>query len=498
MSIVRRIRWGRVFIALTLVLVASFLIFGRHHEDKSERVPSPREYNSDFWDQTIGGDQPLTEETWKTLDDPTRSDLGEKDARSAAAVAKDVLKADKTGVGRERWENYWSVDSKASTCSNFQIKAASAMKLPVGTDASYSKVLIAWEGDCSGGELEIGYIYERQSGDSWVPVREWEIPSYDKGEDTGPAAEPASWELKELTCGDTSKGEQAKIIVADAWDIMCKDASKEGVKLEVTSAYRNRQEQVALYKRAISFYGSEKEAARWVAPADENTCSSKHCSGTAINVDSAGLQWLNQIVGCNKDGAIVQSNKTCPAGQGTVRKMNLYGFAAPVSYVPTYLEFILPVEYEKANADCHPQGSNVPTMVAQIFRCRLEEAGLDTKSVDSVVAQALVVSRCESGWNPDAMAYGGRFRNEPNPISSKTYSQAGVFMLTSDEANYLIEGGYSNVSDPGANINAAASIWLLSGWERWGCATGNGELFEEGPVLPEYGGPALPQWAQTY
>jgi hypothetical protein len=71
-------------------------------------------------------------------------------------------------------------------------------------------------------------------------------------------------------------------------------------------------------------------------------------------------------------------------------------------------------------------------------------------------------------------------------------------MLTSGEATSLgLEP--STLTDPVVNANAAASLWLTSrSWERWGCATGHGEVFESGPVLPAYGGADLPAWSKEY
>jgi D-alanyl-D-alanine carboxypeptidase len=61
------------------------------------------------------------------------------------------------------------------------------------------------------------------------------------------------------------------------------DAAGDGVELDVTSGWRSREYQDHLLREAISEYGSEAEAARWVATAD----TSPHVSGDAIDIGEA-------------------------------------------------------------------------------------------------------------------------------------------------------------------------------------------------------------------
>ncbi len=69
------------------------------------------------------------------------------------------------------------------------------------------------------------------------------------------------------------------------------DAAAEGIELEVTSGWRSPEYQEQLLRDAISEYGSEAEAARWVATAD----TSLHVAGDAIDVGpSAAIGWFSE------------------------------------------------------------------------------------------------------------------------------------------------------------------------------------------------------------
>src|SRR5690606_3156156 len=69
------------------------------------------------------------------------------------------------------------------------------------------------------------------------------------------------------------------------------DAAIDGVDIQVTSGWRSREEQEALWHEALAEYGSEEEAARWVAPAD----ASAHVTGDAVDVGPTdAMSWLSQ------------------------------------------------------------------------------------------------------------------------------------------------------------------------------------------------------------
>ena len=68
------------------------------------------------------------------------------------------------------------------------------------------------------------------------------------------------------------------------------DAAAEGVEFFVNSGWRSPEYQDQLRHEAVSEYGSEEEAARWVATADK----SLHVSGDAVDIGPAdAAAWLS-------------------------------------------------------------------------------------------------------------------------------------------------------------------------------------------------------------
>jgi D-alanyl-D-alanine carboxypeptidase len=69
------------------------------------------------------------------------------------------------------------------------------------------------------------------------------------------------------------------------------DAADDGVEFYVNSGWRSPEYQNQLLREAISEYGSEEEAARWVATAD----TSVHVSGDAVDIGpSDATAWLSE------------------------------------------------------------------------------------------------------------------------------------------------------------------------------------------------------------
>ena len=69
------------------------------------------------------------------------------------------------------------------------------------------------------------------------------------------------------------------------------DAADDGVKFYVDSGWRSPEYQNQLLREAVSKYGSEKEAARWVATPN----TSAHVSGDAIDIgDFDATAWLSK------------------------------------------------------------------------------------------------------------------------------------------------------------------------------------------------------------
>lgn len=69
------------------------------------------------------------------------------------------------------------------------------------------------------------------------------------------------------------------------------DAAGGGVELFVDSGWRSREYQEQLRRQAVAKYGSETQAARWVATADK----SLHVSGDAVDIGpSDAAAWLSE------------------------------------------------------------------------------------------------------------------------------------------------------------------------------------------------------------
>jgi hypothetical protein len=69
------------------------------------------------------------------------------------------------------------------------------------------------------------------------------------------------------------------------------DAADDGVEFYVNSGWRSPEYQNQLLREAVSKYGSEEEAARWVATAD----TSAHVSGDAVDIGSFdATAWLSE------------------------------------------------------------------------------------------------------------------------------------------------------------------------------------------------------------
>lgn len=68
------------------------------------------------------------------------------------------------------------------------------------------------------------------------------------------------------------------------------DAANDGVELRVNSGWRSARYQEQLFRAAVSEYGSEEEAARWVS----TPATSAHVTGDAVDVGPAdATTWLS-------------------------------------------------------------------------------------------------------------------------------------------------------------------------------------------------------------
>jgi D-alanyl-D-alanine carboxypeptidase len=69
------------------------------------------------------------------------------------------------------------------------------------------------------------------------------------------------------------------------------DAADDGIEFYVKSGWRSPEYQERLFREAVSKYGSEAEAARWVATPN----TSAHVSGDAVDIGPSGAAaWLSE------------------------------------------------------------------------------------------------------------------------------------------------------------------------------------------------------------
>jgi zinc D-Ala-D-Ala carboxypeptidase len=68
------------------------------------------------------------------------------------------------------------------------------------------------------------------------------------------------------------------------------DAADDGVEFSINSGWRSSGRQEKLLQKAVAKYGSEAEAARWVASPE----TSPHVSGDAVDMGSDATAWLSE------------------------------------------------------------------------------------------------------------------------------------------------------------------------------------------------------------
>lgn len=348
---------------------------------------------------------------------------------------------------------------------------------------------------------------ERRGGGTGVAVRRSPNPGA-----------PAPHELKNFsTCGVAGNARyEARILTVNLFEEMCQAALRDGVRLQINSAYRSPARQGQLWQEALRKYGSVEAARKWVAPSDGRTCNSQHCSGIAIDVSQANgaHTWMHRPKGCATGDNVTLGSTSCGGGS-VVKQAQLYGFVIPMSWEPWHIEVGVTVDAGDGSpgsgpvdASCNPPRSyTVPQMIGAIWRCRLDQAGITGSTQRQIVAEAVVVAKCESGWNSSAVVFNGRYLNTPHPRTGMRYSAAGVFQFIRGSANTWVPGGYANVKDPVANIDGAARYFISNykrggrrvGWAPWACAAVN-DGFAKKSVLPGFpGGPSsLPSYAYQY
>ena len=69
------------------------------------------------------------------------------------------------------------------------------------------------------------------------------------------------------------------------------DASSKGVEIFITTGWRSERYQRILFEEAVTKFGSEAEARKWVKTPDD----SSHVHGNAVDLGPTdGLSWLSQ------------------------------------------------------------------------------------------------------------------------------------------------------------------------------------------------------------
>ncbi len=319
---------------------------------------------------------------------------------------------------------------------------------------------------------------------------------------------PEEWELEHFSaCGyATNADKTARVEVVLAFEQMCQAALADGVKLGIIYGYRSIELQSQLWESRISREmasgktRTEAEAAarKWVAPPGR----SQHNRGIAIDLntsrDAAVYKWIHTPVGCYSPPDALRLGVTdCNGNEEVVKRAQLYGFVLPLDHEPWHIELGITITPITAGlSDCNPNGGlSVPEMIGAIFRCRLDEAGYSPADRERIVAEAVVVAKCESGWHTDVIAYGGRYLHTPNPATGKYYSAKGVFQFIKTSAERWIPGGWANADDPVLNIDGAVRYYMWEreqgreGWQPWSCRN---------TYLPQYGGNSIPSWAYNY
>lgn len=330
---------------------------------------------------------------------------------------------------------------------------------------------------------------------------------------------PSPWQLKHFTsCGNPGNTQfQDRIETVDAFEQLCSAAQKQGINIRITSALRTPAQQAAVYQKALAYYKSPQVASKYVSPPGPNgSCTSADCAGLAVDVSPSSQGWIDSVVGCM--GPHQQTSigfTSCASGNSPIVQSQLYGFVIPMSWEPWHMVLGIPIGTPgntspgaPVAANCNPPSTyTVPQMIASIFGCRLSQAGIHGAQKATIIAQAEVVSKCESSWNPSAVALGGRYMYTPDPATGMRYTATGVFQFITTSAQAYVPGGFAAATNPVANIQGAATYFLaeLHGgnpshpWTPWACAGAN-DGFAKSSVLPGYpGGPSsLPAWAYSY
>jgi hypothetical protein len=101
------------------------------------------------------------------LNDPANSDLPADTFAEVTQLAADIVRADATGQGRDRWPDYWDTDVRADPCCTaITVLAVGAYTDPSSADAV--RVTVVWASERHG-ERTTDLLLVRR-GQIWQPV----------------------------------------------------------------------------------------------------------------------------------------------------------------------------------------------------------------------------------------------------------------------------------------------------------------------------------------
>ena len=466
--------------AVTVGLFASACGYGSApSRNEFSSVTPPGGFVAESWKDVLGSDAGFDLDAVITAGQD--SDVVEP--AQARSVAFAATRADVTGQGRDGFTDYFPPLPPAETCTDFVAHAALVADLPVDNalatgsdvDALWAKALVVWDATCpnppatvEAGDPYVTSMYLVDRGDGWEPVREGQIP---QGQVAlfDPGREVPSWAL-EPTAACTASPLELRLEVAAAWENLCQAAQAAFVPLLGIDGFRTAQQQQDRFGDAVDFYGSETEARKYVAYADDTSCESKHCAGTAVDIVPTQdvLAWLAEPVPCDVDAV------ACPAGSVTARSVQ-FGFVATLPSSPGHFEFTLPLIRLDDGGDCAaPVSAAAVAQVAAAWRCELAGAAVTGDVANDVIAQALTTAGVCSGFDPGFFVEGGRFRNALDPRTGTVRTEAGLFALP-DELMSGFSFGPERLDTVRTQALIAARVFVAernmgrSGWAAFGC-----------------------------
>ena len=351
-----------------------------------------------------------------------------------------------------------------------------------------AKVLLIWTGTCSdlvkkttsktmSGPEQPGlgdpnsfqasfvYLLYDVNTSSWLPIRVTQLPGSAAGvQDSGYHRIKPLVQSVKCFAGQPVR---LQIEAAQALKSLCSEAEINGIYIKAIGGLRSFSVQSKYYQKVVENFGVLPSIIE--NPGDNNICTSRHCSGWAVDVTGPNVAtWLSKIVGCQLSSGLiikVMSDGSCPLDQLPVPNALQWGFSQPSSTIPTHLEYSLPPSNIRWVANCSPSpSSSVVEIVTATWRCVLGRAGLPAEEVQNIVAMAVATSRCLSGWNATAVV---------NPNNFSSASSAGVFLLNPE---FVKKNSRGTVFSSSANSIAAAKLYLqerttgLSGFSNWACA----------------------------